>query len=890
MVTRAPGRWPGRIPSPDPKRALVAERRLVIVESPAKAKTIAGYLGDGYVVESSIGHIRDLPKRSADIPAAMKKESWARLGVNVEDEFQPLYVVDPDKKKKVEELKRELKNATELLLATDEDREGEAIAWHLLEVLKPKVPVKRMVFHEITREAIERALGETREIDGRLVDAQETRRILDRLYGYEVSPVLWKKVMPGLSAGRVQSVATRLVVERERERMLFVAASYWDIVGTFDPGAFEAKLVAVDERRVAQGRDFGDDGRLKADILALDEEAARTLAAGLVGASFVVRSVEEKPYTRRPAAPFMTSTLQQEASRKLRFSSQTTMRVAQRLYENGFITYMRTDSTTLSKSALTAARAQAAQLYGAEFVPAAPRLYERKVKNAQEAHEAIRPAGDAFRLPADVQRELSRDEHALYELVWKRTVASQMEDARGQTASLRLGATASDGRDAEFGASGTVITFRGFLAAYEEGRDDESRNGDDERRLPPLEVGERVEPSTLEPDGHSTSPPSRYTEASLVKALEDRGIGRPSTYASIMGTILDRGYVFKKGTALVPTFLAFSVTKLLEKHFGRLVDYDFTALLEDDLDRIAEGAENRVAWLSRFYRGTDGEEGLHALVTDHLEAIDARDVNSIEIPGADGIVLRVGRYGPYLQRGEERASVPDDMAPDELTREKAEELLAKPSGDRALGADPESGRQIMARDGRYGPYVSEVLAEGSTDKPRTGSLFKTMSLETVTLEDALRLLSLPRVLSAPDGEEIQVANGRYGPYIKKGAETRSLADEEQLFTVTLEEAAAILAQPKERRGRGQAKPPLKDLGPDPGSGKPIVVKDGRFGPYVTDGETNASLRRGDDVEGLTMDRALELLAERRAKGPAPKKRPAPKRKTSAPKKTRRAAG
>ncbi len=883
MVSRAPGRRPGRILSPNPKRAHVADRRLVIVESPAKAKTIAGYLGDGYVVESSIGHIRDLPNRAADIPAAVKKEPWARLGVNVDDAFQPLYLVDPDKKKKVDQLKRELKDASELLLATDEDREGEAIAWHLLEVLKPKVPVKRMVFHEITREAIERALGETREIDERLVDAQETRRILDRLYGYEVSPVLWKKVMQGLSAGRVQSVATRLVVERERERMHFVAASYWDILGTFDPGAFEARLVAVDERRVAQGRDFGDDGKLKSDLLALGEDAARTLAAGLAGASFTVRSVEEKPYTRRPAAPFMTSTLQQEASRKLRFSSQTTMRVAQKLYENGYITYMRTDSTTLSESALAAARAQAAQLYGAESVPAAPRLYERKVKNAQEAHEAIRPAGDSFRTPTEVERELSRDEHALYDLVWKRTVASQMEDARGQTASIRLGATASDGRDAEFGASGTVITFRGFLAAYEEGRDDESQNGDSERRLPPLQVGETVEAASLEPDGHSTIPPARYTEASLVKALEDRGIGRPSTYASIMGTILDRGYVFKKGTALVPTFLAFSVTKLLEKHFARLVDYDFTARLEDDLDEIAEGNENRVDWLTRFYRGTDGEEGLHALVTDHLDAIDARDVNSIEIPGAVGIVLRVGRYGPYLERGEERASVPDDMAPDELTAAKAEELLAKPSNDRTLGLDPESGREVVARDGRYGPYVSEVLDEGSTDKPRTSSLFKTMSLETLTLDDALRLLSLPRMLEAPDGEEIQVANGRYGPYIKKGAETRSLADEEQLFTVTADEALALLAQPKERRGRGQAKPPLKDLGPDPTTARPIVVKDGRFGPYVTDGETNASLRRGDDPEALTIDRALELLAERRAKGPAPKKTAA--RKTSARKKT-----
>jgi DNA topoisomerase-1 len=857
----------------------VAERRLVIVESPAKAKTIAGYLGDGYVVESSIGHIRDLPNRAADIPAAVKKEPWARLGVNVDDEFQPLYVVDPDKKKKVDELKRELKNSTELLLATDEDREGEAIAWHLLEVLNPKVPVKRMVFHEITKDAIQRALGETREIDADLVDAQETRRILDRLYGYEVSPVLWMKVAPRLSAGRVQSVATRLVVERERERMKFVAASYWDIVGTFEPGAFEAKLVGVEGKRVAQGRDFGDDGRLKGDLLALDEEAARTLAAALEGASFAVRSVEEKPYKRSPAPPFMTSTLQQEASRKLRFSSQTTMRVAQRLYENGYITYMRTDSTTLSESALTAARAQAAQLYGAEYVPSAPRRYERKVKNAQEAHEAIRPAGDSFRMPADVERELSRDEHALYELVWKRTVASQMEDARGQTATLRLGATASDGRDAEFGASGTVITFRGFLAAYEEGRDDDAsaKNGDDERRLPELAVGEHVDATELEPTGHSTSPPARYTEASLVKALEDRGIGRPSTYASIMGTILDRGYVFKKGTALVPTFLAFSVTKLLEKHFARLVDYEFTALLENDLDDIAEGKENRVDWLSRFYRGTEAngttpaEEGLHALVTDHLEEIDARDVNSIEIPGSDDIVLRVGKYGPYLQRGDERASVPDDMAPDELTVEKAEELLAKPSGDRELGLDPETGRQVVARDGRYGPYVSEVLEEGSTEKPRTGSLFKSMALDTITLDDALRLLSLPRTLPVGGGEEIQVANGRYGPYIKQGKETRSLADEEQLFTVTTEEALALLAQPKERRGRGQAKPPLKDLGPDPGTGKPIVVKEGRFGPYVTDGETNASLRKGDDPEGLTMDRALELLAERRAKGPAPKK-------------------
>ena len=631
MVTRAPGQRAGKVPVSDTESRPVAERRLVIVESPAKAKTIAGYLGEGYVVESSIGHIRDLPTRAADIPAAMKKVPWARLGVNVENDFEPLYIEDPDKKKKIAELKRELKGASELLLATDEDREGEAIAWHLLEVLQPKVPVRRMVFHEITREAIQRALGETREIDERLVDAQETRRILDRLYGYEVSPVLWKKVMQGLSAGRVQSVATRLVVERERERMAFVSASYWDILGTFDPGTFQARLSAVDGRRVAQGRDFAENGALKsADLLALDEDTARGLAERLAGVPFAVRSVEEKPYTRRPAAPFMTSTLQQEASRKLRFSAQTTMRVAQRLYENGYITYMRTDSTTLSESALTAARAQAAELYGAEFVPAAPRRYERKVKNAQEAHEAIRPAGDAFRTPADVARELSRDEHALYDLVWKRTIASQMDDARGQTVSLRFGATSTGGEDAEFSASGTVITFRGFLAAYEEGRDEETANGDDERRLPPLEVGQELEATELEPEGHATNPPARYTEASLVKALEDRGIGRPSTYASIMGTILDRGYVFKKGTALVPTFLAFSVTGLLEQHFGRLVDYGFTARMEDDLDRIAAGEEKRVDWLSRFYRGTGSEDkGLHALVTDHLDEIDARAVNSI---------------------------------------------------------------------------------------------------------------------------------------------------------------------------------------------------------------------------------------------------------------------
>ncbi len=848
--------------------------RLVIVESPAKARTIAGYLGREFVVESSIGHIRDLPNRASDVPTA-DRARYGKLGVDVEHEFAPYYVVDADKKHVVADLKKKLKTSDELLLATDEDREGEAIAWHLREVLQPKVPVRRMVFHEITKDAIERALEQTREIDERLVDAQETRRILDRLYGFEVSPVLWKKVMPRLSAGRVQSVATRLVVDRERERMRFVAASYWDVLGTFDPGSFGARLVSVEGVRVAQGRDFGEDGQVKGELLVLDEERARSLAAELGGRPFAVRKVDEKPYTRRPAAPFRTSTLQQEASRKLRFSSQTTMRLAQRLYEAGHITYMRTDSVTLSDAALKAARAHAERAYGAETVPATPRLYERAVANAQEAHEAIRPAGDVFRSPNELEREVSRDELALYDLIFKRTVASQMKDASGQTVSIDLGAETAAGTEAVFRASGTVITFPGFLLAYESGRDEPATHeADEERRLPALEVGQEVTATALEPQGHETSPPARYTEASLVKALEDRGIGRPSTYASIMGTILDRGYVYKKGTALVPAFLAFAVTQLLERHFEQLVDYDFTARLEDDLDRIATGGEERVAWLKRFYFG-EGDAGLRALVTDQLEGIDAREVNSIAIPRSD-IVARVGRYGPYLERGESRASLPEDLAPDELTAERAEELLAQPSGaERSLGTHPESGHDVLVRVGRYGPYVTEVLPEGDGDKPRTASLFSSMSPETVTLAEAVRLLSLPRTLEGSDGEEILVSNGRYGPFVKKGAETRSLENEEQLLELTVAEAEEILAKPKERRGRGAPKPPLRELGKDPGSDKPLVVKEGRFGPYVTDGETNASLRRGDDVEGLTLERALELLAERRAKGPS---KPKPRRR------------
>jgi len=837
-------------------------KSLVIVESPAKARTIARYLGDDYAVESSIGHIRDLPSRASDVPAAQRKRFGA-LGVDVQGGFEPFYILDPGKRKVIADLKQHLAGAEELLLATDEDREGEAIAWHLVEVLRPKVPVRRMVFHEITKDAISHALDDTREIDACLVDAQETRRILDRLYGYEVSPVLWKKVTRGLSAGRVQSVATRLVVERERERMAFTSAAYWDLVATFDPGTFDARLVAIDGSRVAQGRDFTPSAELREPGLVwLDEDAARALADRLRSSSFRVRSVDEKPYRRRPAAPFRTATLQQEASRKLRFSAQTTMRVAQRLYESGYITYMRTDSTTLSASALEAARRQVRELFGDEYVPEQPRNYGRAVANAQEAHEAIRPAGDVFRRPDDVAGELGRDELALYELVWKRTLASQMEDARGRTVSLRIAGTSSANEEVELGASGTVITFRGFLAAYEPGRDEPAENEEEQRVLPDLDVGQELSLVELEPEAHATVPPARYTEPTLVKALEERGIGRPSTYAAILSTIVDRGYVFKKGTALVPTFVAFAVVNLLEQHFEQLVDFDFTARMEDDLDKIAAGEKERVDWLTRFYFGDGPDPGLHHLVTDHLDEIDARAVNSIPVPGSDAVV-RVGRYGPYLERGEQRASLPPDLAPDELTGEKIEELLAQPDS-RSLGTDPETGSEIVVRSGRYGPYVTEVLPEGADAKPRTAALFSSMSPASVSLDDALRLLSLPRDIGELDGEVVTAQNGRYGPYLKRGTESRSLESEERLFTVTLEEARALFAEPPRRRGR-RASGPLRELGADPSSGRTIVVRNGRFGPYVSDGETNASLRRGDTPEGITLERASELLAERRAK-------------------------
>ena len=881
--------------------------KLVIVESPSKARTIAGYLGQGYVVESSVGHIRDMPDSAAEIPAKYRGEPWARLGVNVDDNFQALYVVHSDKRQQVSKLKSLLKDADELLLATDEDREGEAIAWHLLEELKPTVPTSRMVFHEITPEAIARAIANPRQVDDGLVDAYQARRVLDRLYGYEVSPVLWKKVMPKLSAGRVQSVATRLVVDRERERIAFRAAAYSDLEAEFatkdhgkpgrengqsdEPTSFTANLVTVDGRRVAQGRDFTSTGELRAnsaDVLHLDAAAAAALAERLDGASFSVASVERKPYRRSPYAPFRTTTLQQEASRKLGFSAKHTMSVAQRLYENGYITYMRTDSVTLSQTAITAARKQAAELYGASYVPDAPRIYASKVKNAQEAHEAIRPAGDSFRTPRQLAGDrLSSDERRLYELIWQRTVASQMKDATGESVSVRVAGTSSAGERAEFGATGKVISFYGFLKAYVEGADDPDADRDDrERRLPPLAESDPLDVLRLAPAEHSTRPPARYTEASLVKELEDREIGRPSTYATIIGTILDRGYVFKKGTALVPSFLAFAVVTLLERHFGQLVDYEFTARMEDVLDEIARGEAERVPWLRRFYFGSDDgadhDPGLKSLVGD-ISDIDARDVSSFPLAGSD-IVVRVGRYGPYLERDEQRVNVPDDIAPDELTVEKAEELFNQPNGDVLLGTDPDTGREVVAKAGRFGPYVTELLGEDApaSAKPRTASLLKSMALDTVTLDQALKLLTLPRVLGELDGEQVTVQNGRYGPYAKKGTDSRSLESEDQLFTLTLAEAKELFAQPKARgRRAGAAAPPLRELGEDPATGKPMVVKDGRFGPYVTDGETNASLRKGDEVASISVQRAAELLAERRSAPPATRRRSTTTKKKAA---------
>ena len=955
-------------------------KRLVIVESTTKAKKIAPYLGSNYIVEASVGHIRDLPRGAADVPPKYKKEPWARLGVNVDKNFTPLYVVSPDKKKKVADLKAKLKDVDELLLATDPDREGEAIAWHLLQTLKPKVPVRRMVFHEITKPAIVAAAKNTRELDNNLVDAQETRRILDRLYGYEVSPVLWKKVMPRLSAGRVQSVATRVIVDRERNRMVFVPAEYWDLAAEFtapasagtasqgsststdggDDRKFAGRLSRVNGKRVAAGRDFNDRGELTSDAVVVTKAQAEQLATQLQHVTLPVINVEEKPYTRKPSAPFMTSTLQQEAGRKLHYTSERTMRVAQRLYENGHITYMRTDSTTLSEQGLQAARQQAIALFGKDHVADSPRRYDRKVKNSQEAHEAIRPAGEQFSTPAELRSQLDAEEYKLYELIWQRTIASQMADVKGVSMKVTIG-----NKDVEFTTTGRTVTFAGFLRAYSDAIADAAASSDaNQSRLPHLKVGDEVAISDVAADEHTTNPPARYTEASLVKKMEDLGIGRPSTYASIIKTIQDRGYVYSRGNALVPSWVAFAVVGLMEKSFAALVDYDFTSSMEDELDDIAAGNEVGANWLKGFYFGDEHasdataetiarQGGLKALVGNNLEQIDARVVNSLPLFDDDHgrpIYVRVGRYGPYLERqigvkpdGEpefQRANLSDTTTPDELTLEFAEKLFATPQSGRELGVNPANGRVIVVKEGRFGPYVTEIMgadekekvavsaeqivaeeraaedaqraAEGKraknwetktaiaakekrinqiieeTLKPATASLFSSMDPSTVTLEEALQLISLPREVGVDptDGQMITAQNGRYGPYLKKGTDSRSLSSEEQIFTITLDEARRIYAEPK-RRGRGATtQQAIKELGDNDVSGKPMSVKDGRFGPYVTDGETNASLRKGDDPLTLTDARANELLSERRAKEAAdggPKKKAT--KKTAAKKKT-----
>ncbi|MCW2812482.1 MAG: topA [Friedmanniella sp.] len=877
----------------------------MIVESPTKATKIASFLGDGYIVESSRGHVRDLPTGAAEVPAKYKGEKWARTGVDVDHGFEPLYVVNPDKRATMRSLKEALAGADELLLATDGDREGEAIAWHLLQELKPKVPARRMVFHEITPQAIADAVANPRDLDTDLVDAQETRRILDRLYGYEVSPVLWKKVMPRLSAGRVQSVATRLIVDRERERIAFRTASYWDLDAVLDAGApaepplFPARLTHVGADRIAQGRDFDSRGviRTKDTLVHLDQPTAEALAVSLRSATYGVDSIDSKPYTRRPYAPFRTTTMQQEAGRKLGFTAQRAMSVAQDLYEAGFITYMRTDSVTLSETAINAARNQVRQLFGADYLPAKPRVYTSKVKNAQEAHEAIRPAGEVFQTPA--QTRLTGDQFRLYELIWMRTVASQMKDAEGQSITVKITASRTDGDACAFVASGRTITFHGFLKAYVEAIDEAegSQSDDAQTRLPNLTQGQSLRPEEVTASGHETRPPARYTEPSLVQKLEELEIGRPSTYASIIRTITSRDYVFKKGSALVPTWLAFAVTRLLEQHFPHLVDYAFTAEMEATLDQIAGGNAERLQVLTDFYFGSSGDdhEGLQRLVSE-LGEIDARKLSTFPVGDLDSdIVVRVGRYGTYVEDGEERrANVDDELPPDELTVELARELLSKPMGEeRELGVDPETHLTVVAKNGRFGPYVTELLPEDAPKnaKARTGSLFASMTVADVTLEQALALMSLPRVVGQDaEGVEITAQNGRYGPYLKKGTDSRSLTTEDQIFGITLAEAEAIYAQPKQR-GRAAAKPPLKELGPDPVSGQPLVIKDGRFGAYVTDGEFNATLRRDDEIETITPERAAELLAEKRAKGPAPKKtaRKAPAKKTAAKKTATRKA-
>ncbi|CAM4363900.1 type I DNA topoisomerase [Deinococcus marmoris] len=876
-------------------------KTLVIVESPAKARTIEKYLGKGYAVESSIGHIRDLPKSAADIPEKYKGLAWARLGLDIENDFQPLYVVSPEKRQHVAKLRKMAAEADEIILATDDDREGESIAWHLFQELKPKVPVKRMVFHEITKEAIQAAIASPRQIDTNLVEAQEARRALDRLYGYEVSPVLWKKVAPKLSAGRVQSVATRMLVERERERMRFISAPWWDLLitgRTAEDATFPARLTDVAAQKLAVGKDFDPlTGKLKpeAKVRMLSEVEAKALADGLTGQPLTVTSAEEKPFTQKPYPPFITSTLQQEGSRKLGFAATRTMRAAQRLYEGGYITYMRTDSTNLSVEAVTAARTQVSQMYGRPYLSPQPRVYAKKAKNAQEAHEAIRPAGSSFRTPDSLRGELSGDEWRLYDLIWKRTVACQMADARGRSLRVRLGGKArgsSGGAGEEVGlsASGRTIDFPGFLRAYVEGSDDPSAALEDrETPLPPLKQGERVTAETVKPEGHETQPPARYTEASLVQNMEGAGIGRPSTYASILGTIQDRGYATKKGQALVPSWTAFATSALLEHHFGNLVDYDFTAKMEEDLDDIAGGRAKRVPYLQRFYLGVNGEGmALRPLIDRQMGEIDARGIATIAVPKLEGsgIEVRVGRYGPYMQRGEDKANLPEGLAPDELNLEMAEDILSRPSGDRPLGVDEASGHPVVARAGRYGPYVTL----GAENPPiRTASLFPTDDLATLTLPRALKLLSLPRLVGTSEGEEVWALNGKYGPYLKRANDSRSLTTHEELFTVTLAEAEALFQQPRFGKGRSPT-PPLSTYKYE--GRADIVLKSGRFGPYLTDGERNATLRKGESEDNLTAERALEILEERgkepKAKVGKPKKaaaktgaaRKAPAKKTA----------
>ena len=865
---------------------------LVIVESPAKARTIERFLGSDFVVEASIGHVRDLPRGAREIPSRYKGEPWARLGVNVDAGFEPIYVTVPGKSEQISKLRRLLERADALWLATDEDREGEAISWHLTELLKPRVPVRRLVFHEITQEAIEKALESPREIDDGLVRAQEARRILDRLYGYEVSPLLWRKIGPKLSAGRVQSVAVRLVVERERERRRFKSAGWHDLLGRFRPedgDAFEAGLVAADGGRVPTGRDFDPATGLPQSegLLLLDEAGAAALAARLEGAEFRVTAIQEKPYTSRPSPPFTTSTLQQEANRKLGFSARRTMRIAQSLYENGHITYMRTDSTHLARVAVEAARDLVREAYGGDYLPREPRTYQSTVKNAQEAHEAIRPAGHPFELPDALRGELSDEEYRLFELVWKRTVASQMSDARGRRMTITI-----EGGGATFEVRGKTIYFAGYLRAYVEGSDDpDAELADQETLLPPVREGERLECLALEVKGHTTQPPARYTEASLVQALEQRGIGRPSTYASILETIQERDYVFKKGNALVPTWVAISVVRLLERHLPGLVDYEFTAGMEDELDAISRGELGHVEYLRRFYFG-NGDPGLKELLDSKVDEVDAREVCTIAIgtpEGEEPVVVRVGRYGPYLQQGESRrASLPENLPPDELSLERAVELLREGArAEEPLGVHPETGEPVFVKTGRYGPYVQ--LGEGDGDgKPKRASLLKGMQPQTLDLETAVRLLSLPREVGRDPstGETVEAHVGRYGQYVKRGKETRSLPPDMSSLDVTLDQALALLAQPKRGRSAGRAKAePLRTFDASPTTGKPIELRDGRYGPYVTDGETNASLPRDVEPENVTHDLAVRLLAERAARGP----RRTPRRKAAAKKAPRKKA-